>query len=295
MQRATARVPRPSPPALLASVLLLALVILAVAAPLRSAASGEPVVLRPERFVPIAVDLAMSASEGMALAPLIGMVDLNLIGRPVEESLPRRIDYPSLAAAAQEFRPRPRVPSALPEEFRGEPAVTVVSASSMIYELDLPAIQRLLAAAGLAEVQLPTTIHGARVTIDVPAALMLRWGDGAAALSLTQARQPRVVVPGAVQLAEVREVLLGHPLVEQLAPEVIAQLRAIEAWQTTVPVPVAGGASAQAVQVDGADALLLTHGHRGGATVLWQRNGMVFTLTGPLEARELLSIAASIH
>jgi hypothetical protein len=279
----------------LALALVAALVVVAVAAPLRSAASGEATVLRPDRFAPIAVEHPVMAWNGMAPMAIPQPFDANLIGVPVDQNPPRRIGYASVAAAAQDFRPRPRVPSALPPQIQDEPEVTMFTASSASYLLDLPKMQRLLAGAGLPDLQLPTTMHGAKVTLDVPAALTLRWGEGREALVLTQLRQPKVTVPGEVNLPAVRELLLGHPRVEDLDHEVVAQLRGIEQWQTTVPVPVPSGATAQPVRVDGADGLLLTHGDQDGAALVWQRHGVVYSLMGRLEPSDLLAVADSLR
>jgi hypothetical protein len=171
----------------------------------------------------------------------------------------------------------------------------MLTASSASYVLDLPKMQRLLAGAGLPDVQLPTTMHGAKVTIDVPAALTMRWGTGRESLVLTQLRQPRVTVPGEVDLPSVRDLLLGHPRVERLDSDVISQLRDIEPWQTTVPVPVPSGAVGEPVRVDGADGLLLTHGDQDGAALVWQRKGVVYMLMGPLEPSDLLAMADSLR
>jgi hypothetical protein len=279
----------------LAIALVAALIVVAVAAPLRGAASGDATVIRPDRFVPITVEAQLSARNGMALLPKVQPFDLNLIGTPVDQSPPQRIVYPSVAAAAEDFRPRPRVPAALPPHLEGEPEVALLSASSSGYLLDLPKMQRLLADAGLPEIQLPTTMHGARVNVDVPAALTMRWGTGQESLVLTQLRQPRVTVPGEVDLPGVREMLLGHPRVEGLSSDTVAQLRGIEQWQTTVPVPVPSGAVGEPVRVDGADGLLLTHGHQDGAALVWQRNGVVYTLMGPLDPADLRAVADSLR
>jgi hypothetical protein len=270
-------------------------VVVAVAAPLRSAASGNATVLRSDRFVPIIVEAQLAARDGMSLMPMFHSLDANLIGNPVDQVPPQRIVYPSVAAAAQDFRPRPRVPSALPPQIQDEPEVVMATASSTSYVLDLPKMQRLLASAGLSDLQLPTSIHGARVTLDVPAALTLRWGTGRESLVLTQLRQPKVTVPGEVELPAVRDLLLGHPQVEGLDSDVIAQLRGIEQWQTTVPIPVPTGAVAQAIRVDGAEGLLVTHGDQDGAAIVWQRNGVVYTLLGPLDAADLLAVADSLR
>jgi hypothetical protein len=269
----------------------------AVAAPLRSTTAGEPTVLRPDRFVPVAVDTQLASHDGMPFLPTVGSLpfDATLIGNPVDRNPPQRIAYGSLTAAAQEFRPRARIPAALPSQFQNEPEVAMYTASSASYVLDLPKMQRLLAGSGLPDLQLPTTMHGAKLTVDVPAALTMHWGTGRDSLILTQMRQPKVTVPAEAELPAVRELLLSHPRVETFDPDVVAQVRGIDLWQTTLPIPIPNGATGEPVRVDGADGLLVSHGDHGGAALIWQRNGVVFGLAGPLEPQELLTIADSLR
>jgi hypothetical protein len=152
-----------------------------------------------------------------------------------------------------------------------------------------------MAGAGLPEVQLPTTLHGAKVNLDVPAALTMRWGSGREALGFVQLRQPKITVPAEVELPAVRELLLNHPRVEGLNPEVVAGLRGVEQWQTTVPIPVPSGANAESVRVDGSEGLLVTSNLREGSALIWQRNGSVYALTGPYEAEALIAVAESLR
>jgi hypothetical protein len=278
---------------LLAAVLIAALVAIALAAPLRSRASGASVQLRPDGFVAIPVDGASTEYAGTAL-PLVPF-DPGLLGNPIEQTPPQRIAYASVADAARDFRPAPRVPRDLPERMKGEPEVVMLTASSASYVLDLPKIQRQLASAGLADLQLPTTMHGAKDTVDVPAALTLRWGEGRDSVVVTQLRQPRVTFPAEAELPLVRELLLSHPMVERLSPGAIAQLRALEHWQTTLPVPIPTGAVAETVSVDGADGLFVSHGHQEHAALVWQRRGVNYLIAGWLEPQELLAMASSLR
>jgi len=290
----------------LAAALVALLAVIATAAPLRGAATGEPTVLRPDRFVPIAVGSpGMVVHDNASYIQLMQPLNANLIGTPADQVPPQRLAFPSVAAAEQEMKRKARVPSALPPQLTGDPEVVLFTANSASYVLDLPKMQQLMAGAGLPDVQLPTTLHGARVNVDVPAALTMRWGTGREALGFVQLRQPKVTVPAEVELPAVRELLLNHPRIEGLSPEIIAELRGIEQWQTTVPIPVPTGAEAQPVRVDGSDGVVITSilhegglhegGLHEGSALVWQRNGSVYALTGPYEALELLAVAESLR
>ncbi len=296
MQRLLTAIRGGSRASFLAAGLVALLAVIATAAPLRGAPAGEPIVLRPERFVPIAVASGgLAAHDSASLMQLVQSFNGNAIGTPVDQTPPQRLSFPSVAAAEQEMRRKVRVPSALPAGITGDPEVVLFTASSASYVLDLPKMQRLLASAGMPDLQLPTTLHGAKINLDVPAALALRWGTGREALGFVQLRQPKVTVPAEVELPAVREILLNNPRIEAINPDVVAALRGIDQWQTSVPIPVPSGAEAQPARVDGSDGLFVTAARGEGSALVWQRNGSVYALMGPYEPGELLAVAESLR
>ncbi len=237
----------------------------------------------------------MAVHDRGSVLQLIQRLNPSAIGTPVDQTPPQRLTFPSVAAAEQEMRRKVRIPNALPAGVTGDPEVVLFTASSATYALDLPKIQRLLASASSPDVQLPTTLHGAKVNLDVPAALTMRWGNGRDALTFVQLRQPRVTVPAEVELPAVRDLLLNNPRVEAIDPDIVAELRGIDQWQTSLPVPVPSGAETQTVRVDGTDGLVIMSTRDEGSALLWQRNGSVYALAGRYEPQELLAVAESLH
>jgi hypothetical protein len=284
---------RQSGPKLLAAAAGAALVAIAVATPLRGSAFGEPTVLRPQRLAPISVELSQVSSHD-AMGWPVGIVDEARFGQPGPrtEGSSRLVESPSAAAA--ELHRHVRLPSVLPEGVDGSPTTTLYNASSYSYILDLPKIHRSLAEAGMDDVQLPTTLHGARIVLNVPAGVSLQWGERRSGLQLTQRRPPSLGVPAEVDIASLRDLALSDPRIVHLNPGVVEQLRAIEDWQSALPVPVAGELSAM-VSVDGTDALLLADQRTGRRTLVWRRGGDVFTLAGRFDADTLGSVASSLR
>src|SRR5207249_1167921 len=129
-----------SPTWLVASALIVALVAVATMAPLRGAAYGEPTVLRPERFVAVTVDVSPREMRSAQLAWPIPGFEETMLGIPGEIVEPQRVPLDSVTAASRELRRQVRVPYTMPDAIAGEPEVTLFTASSASYTLDLPKI-----------------------------------------------------------------------------------------------------------------------------------------------------------
>jgi len=186
----------------------------------------------------------------------------------------------------------PRLPES---ESLGSPTITLFSASSATYALDLPALHADLAAAGIQDLQLPTSLHGARITLNVPAGARIQWGDGPSALSLTQVRQPTVIVPPEVDADALRDLILTHPAATSFDPALAGQLRSLDDWRTTLPVPVPPGWRSADAELDGTRGLLLSAPDRSASAVLWVRGITVYAFAGPLTPDVLLAAASSLQ
>jgi hypothetical protein len=280
----------------LAAVAAAALVVVGATAPLRGSALGDPTVLRPQRFAPISVSHAPGADPGWSAFPAHHAFDDSRFGRPGPRTDPRVDRLDSTHAAEAMLRRDVRLPAILPESVSGDPSVTLHSASSYSYILDLPKIHQALATAGIDDVQLPTVLHGAPIIVNVPAGVALEWGDRANGLRLVQGRAPSLTIPPGVDVAGLRELLLNDPRVARADPDIVSQLRAIDDWQSALPVPIDGVASTL-VQVDGVDALLVVaDGSRPAhRTLTWRRAGSVFALSGRIDEEMLITVAASIR
>jgi hypothetical protein len=279
----------------IAAVLIAALAIVATTTPLRGSAYSEPTVLRPERFVAVSVEeSAGTMRAAQAGWPIPGFGE-TMFGVPGEVVAPQRVPLDSVAAASRELRRQVRVPEVVPESVAGDPEVTMFTASSASYTLDLPKIHQFLANAGITDLQLPTSIHGATIVANVPAGVVLKWGDDSQHLVVAQLRQPSVTVPGQVDLVALHDLMLAYPAFAQMAPDLVAQLRDIEQWTSTVPVPVPSDQVAESVRVDGAPGLLVRDPRHVGGVVLWQRAGVVYAVGGTTGDEALLAAANSLR
>ena len=109
---------------------------------------------------------------------------------------------------------------------------------------------------------------------------------------ITQARAPKVVSSRAT-VAQIESYLLSMPGVPA---DLAAQIRGIRSLDQTVPVPFRiDKETAQKVDVQGAQGLLVGDNTGVGSGVMWQKNGTVYGVAGPFSASEILKVANSIR
>ena len=120
------------------------------------------------------------------------------------------------------------------------------------------------------------TAHGATLVVGLPAAVFLQYPRSTheVGLVVAEAGELAVGVEGNVTLDELREFLLGLP---DLPPETVQQLRAIQDWRNTLPIPVPmDRIHWQQVTIAGGPGLLLADNSGLGSGAIWQRDGRVY-------------------
>jgi hypothetical protein len=109
---------------------------------------------------------------------------------------------------------------------------------------------------------------------------------------LVEAPAPRVTSSGA-SLDTLERYLLSMP---NVSPNLANRIRALGDIQNIVPVPVViNKQTAQRVTVDGAQGLAIGDDTGLGAGVMWQRNGMIYALGGPLTMKEIMAVANGLR
>jgi hypothetical protein len=203
----------------------------------------------------------------------------------------------SVAEASQRlgFPVKQADPATLPEGVSPTPTVQVWGASDFRFTLDRAKALAHLQATGHPEVQIPERFDGAALVVSIPPAAFLQYvGAGNnRALMVGQARELEVGVEGSVSLAELRDLLLALP---GLPPETARQLRAIEDWRSTLPIPVPVDQVAwQQTTIAGGPGLLLADNSGIGSGALWQRDGRVYGVAGTARATEIQRVANSLR
>ena len=130
------------------------------------------------------------------------------------------------------------------------------------------------------------------LSVSVPPAALLSYGSGGTSrdeLIVAQAGELVVDVEGNVSLPEMRDFLLGLP---GLPPPVISQLRQIQNWNETLPIPMpVDRVHWQSTKINGSQGLLLDDNSGVGSAAIWHANGHLYGVAGTLRAVDLRRVA----
>jgi hypothetical protein len=152
-----------------------------------------------------------------------------------------------------------------------------------------------LRAHGRPGASLPERYDGTRLVVHVPAVVVQQFAgrDGGPALLVGEAGTLGVDTEGGASLAELREVVLGLP---GLPAELVARLRAIDDWRTTLPLPVpTDQVRSRPVTVAGTEGLSFTDQSGRLHALVWQRDGHIWGVGGVIGADEARGVADSLR
>jgi hypothetical protein len=124
---------------------------------------------------------------------------------------------------------------------------------------------------------------------------VLEYGDPQTskdAIVIGEAGELVVDVQGNVSLQEMRDFLLGLP---GLPADVVNQLRQIQNWNDTLPIPVpVDQVNWQSATINHSQGLLLNDNSGIGSAALWHANGHLYGVAGNIKATDLKRIADSL-
>jgi hypothetical protein len=246
----------------------------------RAAASDFLGIFRVQKFAPIYVShqqlqLLMEVADGGLYPGEIEMIDPP--GEPVAVA--------SVAAAEAEAGFDVRLPEDL-----GEPAaIYTVDGGQGQLTIDVVKARQLLAAAGADPTLLPDSLEGQIVDVTIYDGVALDWANG---VEMMQTTSPLVDYPDDVNTVAIGEAILQALGVE---PEQARHLAESIDWTNTLLFPVPQDiASFLEVEVDGVNGLGLAGVDNEHSALFWQKDGMLYALTGEIPLTELADIADSL-
>lgn len=272
---------------------LVAVVAILVYAPTGTWAERMLELFRIKRVSVVAIDMEGLEGQAEQLAQLIAD-DLVITREPEERMEVSSIEEAGESAGFQVRSLGGQVPAA---------RVWVQSGIACQMTVNLSKVQEVLAELGRTDIQLPTSLDGATVTIDVPKSVIARYEVRSSAdpwsssFMLYQAPTPTVVIPAGLSLAEIAAAGL------QLAGWSAEQARAFSQtvdWTSTLVVPIpARVTSHQTVDVDGVKGTLITENRADRRPskflLLWVKQGIIYAIAGYGEPADALSLAASLE
>lgn len=254
----------------------------------RAAAVGFLNLFRVQRFVAVSID-PNQPFNAFAYLNRIGKVTLPQ-SRPAQGS----ITTAPLDELGAKAGIKIRQPGALPAGVAGKPLVHAVPAAEASFTLDRQKAEAYLKSAGAANTSVPAKYDGARLVVKVPMAVLMTYGDkdGLPQLVVGQLASPTAGAEGGATLGELREFLLSLP---GLPADTVAQLRAIDDWTQTLPIPVPRDRAVwHDVSIDGTPALAVADPSAGAQGLIWQRDGIVYGVAGLFSERQLMDVARSL-
>lgn len=201
----------------------------------------------------------------------------------------------SVAAAAEQVGFTVQQPARLPDDLSADPQIRTTPASTVSFTVDRDKALAYLAEQGHSDVNVPEALDDSTIQLTISAAVLLVYGDddGQVSLVVGQSPSPTVTVSGGATLEQIRSFLLSVP---GLPADTVAQLRAIDDWTQTLPIPVPQDASvSRHVTVAGAPGVSVQDAQTRHGVVLWQRDGIVYGVGGSYGEQELLAVAASLQ
>jgi hypothetical protein len=184
-------------------------------------------------------------------------------------------------------------PASLPNGIANTPTIKVSPASQVRFTFDTSKARAYYQKSGHPEVNLPDKFNGATLSVSLPAAALVSYGSsGKNEVVIAEAGELVVDVQGNVSLPEMRDFLLSLP---GLPPTVVSQLKQIQSWNDTLPIPVpVDQVNWQKVTIHGSDGLLLNDNSGVGSAAIWHANGHLYGVAGSVKATELTKVAESL-
>lgn len=184
-------------------------------------------------------------------------------------------------------------PGDLPDGFDTVPTAYLTEAGTASYALDTANAQALVDALGLPIYSLPdpALYPTLEFTANVPAAAILEYKDAdGKRIFVGQMTSPTLDIPDGLNMDNLREDILRFP---GLPTDLVAQLRSIEDWESTLIIPIPEDATSDNITINGEPGLQIDHAL--GSVVLWEKDGFLFAVIGQASDDDIRSVADSMQ
>ena len=254
----------------------------------QAAAAGFLAQFRSQRLVIVTFDPDQARQTGLFRFERLGTVKNNQSARPTEVASVQE------AASRAGFPVLQPDPATLPAGAAKSPKVRFSPASETRLTFDRQKSRDYFDSINRKDLALPDKLHGATLVVALPPVVVLEYSaqDNKPAVMIGEAREVQVGVEGSASLEEVRDFLLGLP---NVPPDLARQLRSMQDWTSTLPIPVpVDKMTWQETTIAGAPAYILNDNTGLGSGVIWQRDGRILGVAGPMKATDLRKIAESL-
>lgn len=264
-----------------ASLSVILLLLIAFSFPgVRAAASDFLGLFRVDKFAPLSI-----TPEQLALLEEIAESGLY----PGEIEMIEEPGEPEYLSSLSEAENRTGWSVRSPGDLENPDSLYYMSGGSGRLIVNVENARTILGIAGVDPALIPDSLDQAAVEVTVYPSVSQNWNEG---IVLLQSPSPQILYPDDVDVSALGSALLQVLGMEQAEADSIA---ANFDWTSTLLVPIPENmASFNEVQVDGEVGLALNSLDGNNAAILWQREGVVYVLSGA-DTRQLLNVANSLR
>ena len=222
-----------------------------------------------------------------------------------ERGEPQEVSSPEEASALA------GIPIRLPTQIEGQETLEVLPGGDVTFNVDLEQIRTVLRDIGRADIELPDSLDGATVFVDIQAGVQAKYSEcefdleedleshqparGLDCTTFLQIPSPTVSAPQGLDIVQIGEAFLQ---VTGMSPEEAADFARSVDWTTTLIIPVPRyGSEHEEVQVDGVTGTLIQQfGYKmdDSYLLIWVKDGILHALSGPGDSTAALEIASSL-
>jgi hypothetical protein len=278
--------------------------------PTRRLGQGFFASLRVQKVQAVNVDLSsfVGSNPNPALHEMVSKMIADKVTTTVDE---KNQPAPTAAAASQLAGFQVVLLSAR----KDAPELAVGGAHAFELHVDRTRLQEILKEAGRPDLALPESIDGSTVAVKISRTVRARYGNCPAPPSataniatptptsmqyddcvvLSEGPSPEVNVPPGLDLANLSQIGLE---LAGMTPSQAQQFLQTVDWRSMLRVSVPRSMrSYQAVEVNGSKGALLNMAGRRGPTytLIWAKNGIVYSLTGFGDSSNAVSLANSVR
>jgi len=257
--------------------------------PLGGYARSLLTVFEPQQFQPI--DITQSDLRDLRLLP-----HADDIGTIRTLRKPQRTYYAAIDGAQKHLGFTVLRPTVLPAHFGTVHSFSTMTPGDAAFTFSAKKARAFEARSRKALPPMPAVLDGTSMRVETGYVFNAHYeGSGPqkrAFFEVIEAQAPRVTSSGA-PAGVLENYVLSLP---NISPQLANQIRALRDIRTTVPVPVrVDKQSARRVQVQGVQGLAVGDNTGLGAGVLWQKNGIVYAVAGPLSMNDILAVADGLR
>ena len=265
-------------------------------------------------ILPINSNTIQSLENNQDISKAVSQLFSDSVTTTRPASQPQQVADAATASKLAGFTVRQWKDSTLPA------VITVSSGQAFTFTVNRARAQQILTSLGNNTLQLPQSIDGAKISVDIPAGVSTAYGDcptmrlkrpgsGAAAtdqpaapaadcLVLLQIPSPTINTPSSIDPAQLAAI--GLQALGMSADQAQSFSQKVN-WSTTLVIPIpTGEVSYQDVQVDGAKGYVLAPVNGSGSanarySVVWVKAGVIYSVAGTGDPAQGLAVANNLQ